>query len=86
MQWGVGINTWKSSCQCDQKSSEVLVHYEILGIVYRRDIKDAESFGGKELVVYENDLHPNDMNKDKENALNTMLIQIMQWVILGSQS
>jgi len=40
-----------------------------LGIVYRRDINDAESLGGKELVVYENGLHPNDQNKDVENAL-----------------
>jgi len=40
---------------------------KILGIVYCRDIKDAESLvGGKELVAYENDLHPNDTNKDKE--------------------
>jgi hypothetical protein len=58
-----------------------------LGIVYRRDINDAESLGGKELVVYENGLHPSDMNnKDVENALKIMLIQIMQWVILRSQS
>jgi hypothetical protein len=76
----------KAHVNATKKSSEVLVHYENLGTVYRRDIKDAESLGGKELVVYENDLHPNDMNKDKENALKTMLIQIMQWVILGSQS
>jgi len=39
---------------------------DLVGIVYRRDINDAESLGGKELVAYENDLRPNDTNKDKE--------------------
>jgi hypothetical protein len=40
-----------------------------LGIVFKRDLFEAEELGSKEMVVYENGLHPNDKDKDKQKAL-----------------
>jgi hypothetical protein len=40
-----------------------------LGIVYKRDIFEAEGLESKKMVVYENGLHPNDKDKDKQKAL-----------------
>jgi hypothetical protein len=40
-----------------------------LGIVYSRDLEGTEGLGDKELLVYENGLHPGDVGKTQDNAL-----------------